>query len=278
MSSRAQQLTGPDRWQISYADLLTLLLGFFIVMYAVSSMEADEKDRMLTALQQGFTQTRDESEPPLPVWLGLDAHLFDIDVQGEWLYLTVAAKSFFASASAALTPQAHQALESVIPLIARTTGIVEIEGHTDNLPINTALHANNWALSSARAVAVVDYLINASPEIHGERFRAVGFGEFSPLADNTDAQGREKNRRVVIKIEQTEPLTPQYLFKAPVPNSNASASEPFDLHSDNTLAFNDILTDETAGLSVKDTLQLRLEDKGIVPQEKNDGGVKFSKD
>lgn len=279
MNSRAQQLTGPDRWQISYADLVTLLLGFFIVMYAVSSMEAEEKNQMISALQYGFSQDEKTHAANLlssqtSALLSLDSDIFEFDMQGEWLYLTAASKSLFSSASAQLTPSAKESLNAVVPVIERNSGLVEVEGHTDNQPITSALYPNNWALSSARAVAVVSYLIAQSDTLEGQRFKAIGYGEYAPLADNTTPEGRENNRRVVIKIEDDSPLQPEYLFQQPIEFSTESKKNNISALNTNK----NQKTSDSTRQSTKALLQSRLEQKGILPQEKLDGGVKFSKD
>ena len=278
MSSRQQQLTGPDRWQISYADLLTLLLGFFIVMYAVASMEADKKAEVITALQEKFSSTKapESNGPVTPALTSGDIPLlidteFEVEAQGEWLYLEVASETVFASGSADLKTSAKQQLDALADWLATTEGVVEIEGHTDNQPINTAQYANNWALSSARAVAIVNYL-TLNHAIQGTRFRAVGFGEYSPVADNSTVAGRQKNRRVVIKVENKP------LYIAPV---NAGNSVPKALASQTaapqaataSIALSKNLEATTQKIN---TLAERLKTKGIDPARKANGGLKFT--
>ncbi len=278
MTSRSQQLTGPDRWQVSYADLLTLLLGFFIVMYAISAMESEEKEQVIAALQESFMSPSPLS-PSLntdSLW-SFDSPFFNIDMQGQWLYVTVASEALFDSGRASLTQTAKRELTKIAPMIADQTGVVEVEGHTDNQPIHTDLYASNWALSSARAVAVVDFLVNYNDHISGGRFRAVGFGEYSPIADNDSASGREKNRRVVIKIQNDKPLIMQeYVDKKnsqPIDDSHID-----DLMQQKVLTSSDVDRDVRSTQDAKNILQQRLQKKGITPQEKSGGGVKFSKD
>ncbi|HEY7771557.1 MAG TPA: OmpA family protein [Marinagarivorans sp.] len=283
MTSRQQQLTGPERWQISYADLLTLLLGFFIVMYAVASMEADKKAEVITALQTKFSTFKaDEAAPAgsdyfasdtasqLPDALLVDTP-FKAEAQGEWLYLEVAAETVFESGSAELKNSAKKQLDALAAWLMTTEGPVEIEGHTDNQPISTARFPNNWALSSARAVAIVNYLI-ATHSLEGARFRAVGFGEFAPVADNSTPAGRQENRRVVIKVENR----PIYLAPADsatvsdTANNSAEASTPSHSGASNR-ADDSATTEENIA-----RLAERLKEKGIDPSRKPRGGLKFS--
>lgn len=285
MTSRSQQLTGPDRWQISYADLLTLLLGFFIVMYAVSSMEAEKKEQLITALQKGFVAPSSHSPSPQDVLLPLNNTFFNVESHGQWLYLTVASKALFASASAELTASAKKELNALLPILLAQKGIIEVEGHTDNVPIHTSQYPNNWSLSSARAVSVVNFLVNLNNQIEGSRFRAVGFGQYSPIADNSIAEGREKNRRVIIKIEKKHSAKISWLFEKTAASSNASIQAD-DIDSHNALFNETVLNKESSSLSntqpkaknLKSALEERLHEKGIAPQKKNNGGVKFSKD
>ena len=273
MSSRQQQLTGPDRWQISYADLVTLLLGFFIVMYAVSSMEAEKKAEVITALQEKFSSNNSPDRKPLissvltsgDISLLTDAN-FEVEAQGEWLFLEVASETVFASGSADLMSSAKTQLDALALWLKSTEGMVEIEGHTDNQPINTAQYANNWALSSARAVAIVNYLI-VNHGLDGTRFRAVGFGEYSPVADNATTQGRQKNRRVVIKVENKP------LYIAPIKTDDTLADAATIQPATSTIALSadaDITTQKI------NTLAERLKTKGIDPARKASGGLKFT--
>ncbi|WP_394202120.1 OmpA/MotB family protein [Marinagarivorans algicola] len=286
MTFRSQQLTGPDRWQVSYADLLTLLLGFFIVMYAISAMESEEKEQVIKALQQSFISPTPLPSLLLPSMSRSDSQFFTIDMQGQWLYLTVASEALFDSGSASLTSVAKRELTKIAPMIAAQSGVVEVEGHTDNQPIHTERYASNWALSSARAVAVVDFFVSYDHGVQGERFRAVGFGQYSPIADNDLASGRKKNRRVVIKVQNDNPLIMQKYFDNKTHHSYdysegdysvQPASSSSDVRLDNVNEA-DIGNTVRSTQDVKQILQQRLLKKGITPQKKINGGVKFSKD
>jgi chemotaxis protein MotB len=74
-----------------------------------------------------------------------------------------------------------------------------ISGHTDNVPIHTSQYNSNWELSTARATNVVTYLVNIE-KLNPELFTATGNGEFKPIGDNNTSEGRQKNRRIEIKI------------------------------------------------------------------------------
>lgn len=273
MSSRQQLLTGPDRWQISYADLVTLLLGFFIVMYAVSSMEAEKKAEVIAALQEKFSSDGSPTYKPVAVSVLTSGDIslltdakFEVEAQGEWLYLEVASETVFTSGSADLMPSAKTPLDALALWLNGTEGMVEVEGHTDNQPINTAQYANNWALSSARAVAIVNYLVE-NHGLSGTRFRAVGFGEYSPVADNATIQGRQKNRRVIIKVENKP------LYIAPVSTESLATDIPTIPSTTPAIA----LSSDTEITTQKiNALAERLKTKGIDPARKASGGLKFT--
>lgn len=105
----------------------------------------------------------------------------------------------FRSGQADLLEEAIAFLDDMAPLLADISNSIEVEGHTDNRPIETVRFPSNWDLSTARANEVIRYLI----EVHNlqpERFKAVGYGEYEPIASNKTEEGKSKNRRVVMVI------------------------------------------------------------------------------
>ena len=288
MNPRQQALTGPERWQVSYADLLTLLLGFFIVMYAVASMEKDQQQAVIQALQESFDgQTKVASASDVlfgasQLWMdqavnaqtiaALTQANIQVDGDDKWLYLQMASEALFASGSAQLLPQAQKELDTLAVWVRTTTGKIEVEGYTDDQPINSPVYPDNWSLSSARAVAVVSYLSHQKG-VDGKRFKAIGFGEFTPVADNATAEGRQQNRRVVVKVETPPaPLVPvvQPLILAPVPQSQVGVknAKPSANNSNNA---NNLPVEPSAQI-----LKTRLKDKGLAPKRLPSGALKFS--
>ena len=124
------------------------------------------------------------------------------------MQLTINGSLLFASGSAQVQESAYPVLDKVGAVLSSYAGgTIEIEGHTDNVPIHTSQFANNDELSDARALAVFYYIIDAT-DLDPANIKHSGRGEYQPVADNTTAEGRAKNRRVEIRIYN--PLSAQY--------------------------------------------------------------------
>lgn len=121
-------------------------------------------------------------------------------------------------------------LDRIRTVLKQTQGEIYVEGHTDSLPIRSTRFRNNWVLSTARALAVAEYLF-ADPEMSQNRFVVVGHSDTRPIASNSTAQGRSENRRVEIIIRKDNPdfLGPE----PPDPDElNPGAPELFGLDPD----------------------------------------------
>lgn len=122
---------------------------------------------------------------------------------------------FFNSGSASILPPTFPVLdivfEAFIHLLETNPNIeIRIEGHTDNVPINTAQFPSNWQLSQARAMNILQHLLGLG--IPGASASAIGFGEYRPIASNETAQGRQMNRRVEIRIFDTLEIFQEYNY------------------------------------------------------------------
>lgn len=212
-----------ERWLVSYADFITLLFAFFVVMYSVSHVNEQKYSTLATTLQSAFSSnftptenltvaTDQELADPLALTQELmqATHNFtsDISVSGneDWVEIELNSGLLFDLGKAELNPQAQSLLTPVAEILAQYDNVVAIEGHTDNIPISNQDFNSNWALSSARAVAVLKAL--SFQGVAPERLSAVAFGEFRPIADNDSAEGRERNRRVVIRVARTAAPAP----------------------------------------------------------------------
>ncbi len=227
-----------ERWLISYADFMTLLFGFFVVMYAISSVNEGKYKVLANALNEVFAQRNvslapiqvgETSDPvaPSPVpteqpqtqkdtdpgdtfmqSLATQAQdrlagvlgegEFDVKGNDQWLEINLDAAVLFASGDASLGPLAHDVLNAVIEMLGDAKNPVTVEGYTDNVPIANARYASNWELSAARAASVVRAF--AGLGVDPDRLAAVGYGEQHPIATNATPEGRAHNRRVTILV------------------------------------------------------------------------------
>ncbi|HEV8502815.1 MAG TPA: flagellar motor protein MotD [Casimicrobiaceae bacterium] len=232
-----------ERWLVSYADFITLLFSFFVVMYAISTlseskykvlsdslMQAFRHDRVVTAQTTGLAPINRTTQTParqgprvtnvvryqqekklLAIATKITDALRALMQTGQvkltqlphGLAVEINASVLFAPGQAALQPEAVPSLVDVAHTLADVDNVIHIEGHTDNLPIQTPLYPSNWELSGARASSVVRLL--AANGVAPSRLRAVGFAENHPVDSNDTPAGRQRNRRVTLLILADEP-------------------------------------------------------------------------
>ena len=211
---------------VSYADFVTLLFAFFVSLYALSTVNESKYKKLSESLSSAFSpavQASDETAPEFPKIVERFTAVFSPNYRrvlqvlqklegSEGLTLLydqrnitirVADANLFRPASDEFLEDATPVLDEVASVLRGITQDVRIEGHTDNIPVNTARFPSNWDLSSARSLKVLKYFINNHGFVPG-RLSAVGYGEFSPIATNDTPLGRARNSRVDIMV-----LTPQ---------------------------------------------------------------------
>ncbi len=124
----------------------------------------------------------------------------EVNFTSQYVELSLKGALLFDSAEAKLKEDALPVMERVSVILERYAGsTIEIEGHTDSVPMHSAKYANNNELSSARALSVFDYLVE-NTSLDPADIKHAGRGEYVPVADNSTAEGRAKNRRVEIRI------------------------------------------------------------------------------
>jgi chemotaxis protein MotB len=234
------ETAGHERWLISYADFITLLFAFFVVMYAVSSVNEGRYRVLSDALSSAFSGIKVEAiapgalvpitphglrHPPAPppkMTSAQEAHMGDVadrlaralsvlvkdgqvrvsnTVRG--VAVEINASVLFAPAQCELQPASLPTLRSIAAVLAGLDDLVQVEGHTDNLPIATSQFPSNWELSSARAGSVVRFFIDH--DMAPARLSAAGYSEFRPVASNQTPEGRARNRRVTLIILPADP-------------------------------------------------------------------------
>ena len=200
-------------WLISYADLMTLLFGLFVLMYSFAMARSPEdvekvKEGVARSFGGSYVPPYQDLLAALAAEKAKNTVLQDIAIEPlrDGLEVTFQSGLLFKSGEASLDLESKKNLSSVIQIISENIekDQIMVQGHTDDVPINTTRFPSNWELSSSRASSVVREFIR-----HGfnpARIHAVGFGESRPLVPNKNQEGfpspenRARNRRVVVKI------------------------------------------------------------------------------
>jgi chemotaxis protein MotB len=246
-----------ERWMVSYADFITLLFAFFVMMYSISIVNTGKFKVLSESLTAAFTdparslepiqigdlvrapaEMQDQSfaepqpKPIRPVEMRQMAKLVDVDPvlldkaskqldeiqervetamsemidQGAitvqrseyWIEIEMNSSVLFESGSSILYPRVVPILTQLGRVMIDFPNHVHVEGYTDTVPINTEMFPSNWELSGSRAATVVRLFEFTG--VKPDRLAAIGYGEYYPVADNSDAEGRARNRRVVAVV------------------------------------------------------------------------------
>ncbi len=253
-----------DRWLISYADFITLMFAFFVVMYSISSVSEGKYRVLSDALNQAFDSNQESASLiPNPIDLPIkqsipyeqaegtikaeavegikeeilaendeqaeelakpgteqdrikkslgeiaddiryevlpfiDEELISVNNTDEAIEVEIKSQLLFPSGNARLVSKAIPVLSNLATIFSTFNNPIQVEGFTDNQPIQTTTFPSNWELSAARAASVVHLFMRKG--IDPTRMSAVGFAEFRPIADNATEAGRQENRRVLIVI------------------------------------------------------------------------------
>jgi chemotaxis protein MotB len=208
-----EEESNDEIWLISYSDLMTLLFGFFVLMYAFSLAKTGAQ---VESVKEGVARSFGGSY--VAPFKGLQAKVQDLitretklqDVAIEKIHdgmeITFQSNLLFASGSAEIQAESKEPMRHIAQLIAANIddSDIMIEGHTDDVPINSPAFPSNWELSAARASAVVREFVKYGYD--PKKLMAVGYADSQPLLPNKDENeapipdNREKNRRVVIKV------------------------------------------------------------------------------
>lgn len=232
-----------DGWMDTYADTITLLLTFFILLYSISSVDSEKLKQLSQALQNSLTGTTSVEElkdiNDLKVNTkndGQDENKNQNQNQGQGqskyedlagklnniieknnlsdkikirkedrgIVLQVDESILFDSGSANIKPSSIHVLNTISKIIKETDNEIVAEGNTDNVPIKDGEYDSNWELSTERALSIVKYLIK-NENINPNRISLKGYGEYNPIVPNDNDADRAKNRRVdILVVEQRD--------------------------------------------------------------------------
>jgi chemotaxis protein MotB len=248
---RQEEHENHERWLVSYADFITLLFAFFVVMYSVSSVNEGKYRVLSDSIVAAFDPSREglpiqlssPLKPPIidrrmlsqgqdlnkikshyPEVSGapqaseedkknlraitkeiekkmsplIDKDLVNLKKNDLWVEIEIKSSILYGSGSAHLSAPAQPVLRQVAKVLKAFPNQIQVEGFTDNVPIDTEAFPSNWELSAARAASVVHLF--EMEGINPKRMTATGYGEYKPIASNDTAKGRRKNRRVNIVI------------------------------------------------------------------------------
>ncbi len=251
---KEQASEGAPEWMATYSDMVTLMLCFFIMLFAMSTVDKNRFTEVAASLSSSilnlgsgdsilpysgnsvitidFSNVNEEAKArqkekyiEAAEEMVVDAqqqiadkkvddaknHIRDtISEKGisdkvqvveekDFLLIRLDSEVFFDSGSADIRTEGMKLLSSLATTLRGIENEIMVSGHTDNIPIHNALFKSNWELSTARATNVVSYFVNVE-KLNPAFFTATGNGEFRPTGDNNTAEGRQKNRRIEIKI------------------------------------------------------------------------------
>lgn len=222
-----------DRWLVSYADFMTLLLAFFVVMYSISSVNLGKYRVLSDSMATAFTEPVIDDPVKLSSQMGISVQRapISIGVEGQtglkviketavmmesklqswvnkgqvairgnekWLEVEINSSILFASGRRQLSDEATVILSGLTEVFKGTNNPIYVSGYTDDIPINTIQFPSNWELSAARSASVVRLMADSG--INPARLGAIGFSQYRPVVDNDSAVNRQKNRRVIIRM------------------------------------------------------------------------------
>ncbi|MGD9974682.1 MAG: flagellar motor protein MotB [Desulfatirhabdiaceae bacterium] len=211
-------------WLTTFNDLITLLMVFFVLLFAMSEMNGQKSGQFLQSAQSALgvlkegkrlgiagpaktnsPETRNASTRKPDAETSPEKKIFnhpDVSIvqSAQKLYITIADRILFQIGSPELNSDGYPVLDRIATMLQKMPGHICIEGHTDNTPIQNTRFLSNWELSVARAVHVLKYFLDCHKMDPG-RFSVAGYGESRPVNSNDSPELREKNRRVSIIVE-----------------------------------------------------------------------------
>lgn len=227
---------GAPKWMVTFSDMMTLILVFFILLFSMSVIDAEKFRAVAESFQQRqvldflpsaiefqspeedtgeqkndpFDQgeyggerqnSMDELLEEVQEFLESNelTELISVTRDDRGVVLVLQERTLFNTAEADILPDAGPFLDKVGTLLETIPNMVKVEGHTDSRPISTYRYPSNWELSGARASSVIRYITDRH-NVEPKRFIATGYGDTRPVVPNTTVENLQLNRRVVIVI------------------------------------------------------------------------------
>ena len=197
---------GRDRWLISFADLMTLLFAFMLVLYVATAFDARQQETLQGALRSSFG-----GKPKAPSVLDTLAERLDeelarllilevltVERDPGALRIVIHSRMLFASGSEQINDRYDALLQHFVTQLQALPLRVTVEGHTDDQPLREGPFQTNLALSAARAAAVGERLLTLG--LPPKQLSVAGYGAERPVASNATEEGRGRNRRIVLRV------------------------------------------------------------------------------
>ncbi len=205
-----------EDWLTTYADAITLLMAFFVMLVSFSKIDLPAFEEAMAGIKNELGKEEAPKRPMFNLAQNLNAILEEVQIDQDevetgfdqaGVVIEFESGSFFKPGSAELLPTAEKILVEIAYELAQPPYdlyFVDVEGHTDDVPIDTPRFPSNWELSTARATGVVRFLISA--DVPPDRLKASGYADVKPKFPNKDLFGeplpenRKKNRRISIRL------------------------------------------------------------------------------
>jgi chemotaxis protein MotB len=200
-------------WIIHYANLITILMFFFMILYAFSSLSGANYEKAMAGIQKQMggsdaqLQKIEKQEKETEMASAMEGFIKDkkldefakVETNAQRVKISLANPILFDLGSSDLKAEAVPALKEIGSLIKNSQNLVIVDGHTDNVPVTGKKFRSNFELSAARAFSVIKYFIEVE-KIDPSRFSAFGYGEYRPVFANDTEDNRGRNRRIEINI------------------------------------------------------------------------------
>jgi len=222
-----------ERWLISYADFITLLFAFFVVMWSMR-VDPPKSVQVVEGIKRAFNSFGEKTaaqetvvalaqaggSPAIftlePMYQNIEKGLKQMGIKGatvskveRGVVIRIPDEALFEPGRAEVKEDFKEQLDKTGVLLKDLPNQIQIEGHTDNIPIHTAVYPSNWELSTARAIAIMRHYVERN-DLPPQKFAIAGYSEYRPIDSNDSPEGRSRNRRIdILVIKSDDKKLPQ---------------------------------------------------------------------